>query len=242
MESMPAKRATPGWGQGSVPTDGARHPLATPTRAASKAAVLVPPLVIGRSRLLPEIDDHAGRRRRLENAVTAACGEPDNPLDLSLEVAYELDLVGGAQPRSPLAPRDGRIASFVVHLSGLEPYHQVPGAHDGHGIAGPAAAARPVRVLHVVAGRAVARELEHDAVVCRVWSDPHGTENHTARPPPGAMHGVHRARKGRAGILRLDDHGGSRAGRPAIRAGQKQGEVEADRAHLHSRARLRVLE
>src|SRR6266571_1473449 len=118
MESTAAKRPTPGWGQGSVPTDGARHPLATPAKAASNAAVVVAPLLIRRSRLVPEVDDHAGRRRRLENAVTAACGKPENPLDLSLEVAYELDLGGGAEPQSPLAPRDGRIASFVVHLSG----------------------------------------------------------------------------------------------------------------------------
>src|ERR1051325_6760641 len=213
MESTPAKRATPGWGQGSVLTDGAPHPLTTPATAATNAAVFPPLIIIRRSRLVAEIDDHAGRRRRFENAVTAACVEPENPLDLSLKVAYELDLVGGAKPRSPLAPRDGRIASFVVHLSGLEPYHQVPGAHERHGIAGPAAADRPVGVLHLVAGRAVARELEHDAVVCRVWSESHGPKNRGVPTGPGATHGVHRAGKGRAGILRGNDYGGSRAGR-----------------------------
>jgi hypothetical protein len=106
---------------------------------------------------------------------------------------------------------------LVVRPGGLEAHHEAGGARDRHRISRSAAAHRRGHVLHVVAWHAVARELEHDAIIAGARAGLDSAEHRGRDARPDRSCSVNRRRRaGEAGILRCGWNGKGGAARGSL--------------------------
>src|SRR5213593_3600717 len=179
--AIPAAR-----GEGQGPT-GAPWQAATRT---TRAGLATP------SRAAPYVHHQPRRRRGLRHPVRCGGRDSQYPLHLSLEVAHELHVLDCGKPGRALPLRGARIALLIVPPGGLEAHHEPAGTRERHRISRSAAADRRGHVFHVVARHAIARKLEHDAIIAgaRVGLD-RAEQRRRARPDRSCSVN----RRGRAG-------------------------------------------
>src|SRR5438876_11556126 len=103
---------------------------------------------------MPHVNHQARRSRELRHAILGRCGDAEDPLDLSLEIADQRQLPDGRQSGRAVTLGGSEIAVLVVRLGGFEAHDEAPPppprsrARDGVPRAGPLP--RPPCIPHAV--------------------------------------------------------------------------------------------